>query len=182
MLRKFWGGLRRRETPAKTVLTENSPISMGVAALHYDSVRRYRIAVGRNGSVVTPHLRDPGYLESIEVVFDNRTGASVAADCSFWLERQQYRKWYAVPQGSCYGAPWEHLKIPEGRSERMILPVFGRYDYLRHGRYRAVKCLQTNRGAIHDSGGIFHWIFGCAVLMTCALPVKYGEIKRRNQS
>ena len=54
---------------------------------------------------MTPHLRDPGYLESIEVVFDNRTGASVAADCSFWLERQQYRKWYAVPQGSCYGTP-----------------------------------------------------------------------------
>ena len=28
----------------------------------------------------------------------------------------------------------------------MILPVFGRYDYLRHGRYRAVKCLQTKQG------------------------------------
>lgn len=40
VLQKFWDGLRWRETPVKTVLAENSPISVALPVKYREIKRR----------------------------------------------------------------------------------------------------------------------------------------------
>ena len=134
-----------KEADSDTVLTATDKIFVRVVGLEFDKVRRYRTAIGRNGTVVMPLARDPGYLEKIIVTFENHTGAQIITDMSFQLERRRGMKWYIICPENCGDVAGEKLLIPEGNSKQEYI-TFGQYRYLSHGDYRIVKAVKTLQG------------------------------------
>lgn len=133
-------------------ITESKLFSMRVVRLGMDTVtlRGTYYGSGLTGmgvGIARPMMLDPGIVDSLCVEIVNHTGASIVTDTSFELERQRGLRWYRMAKGADYGDPWERLEIPEGTST-VTLTLFGRYDTLPPGAYRAVKTVQTAAGSI----------------------------------
>ena len=132
-------------------ITENKWLSMRVVRLGMDTVTlrgtSYGSGITGMGVGISRPMLDSGIVDSLCIEIVNGTGAPIVTDTSFELERQRGLRWYRMTKGADYGDPWERLEIPEGTSA-MTLTLFGRYDTLPHGAYRAVKTFRTAAGSI----------------------------------
>lgn len=133
--------------PSKMVPTKQPDVSLRVGKIMDNTLSANLYGSSVTGKLAYSMMRDPGYVDTIFVTFENRSGEPIITDTSFLIEKQVGLKWYEMKKAGAYGEAWEPLVIPCGQSGPIPFSLFGRYDYFTRGDYRFIKVLNGPTGA-----------------------------------